>query len=205
MLLTRHFVYVHVPRTGGNFVRQVLIPHAPAEWGLRLLGDHDTIAAIPSSHLHLPRLAFVRNPYSWYVSWFSYQQRIRDPFFLEISDGGRLPFGPSMRRALQSRRALAEGEGPFTQTIKDMLGPGLMQVQMGRTEQLREDLLRILAGIVTLPAPMAEAIHALPPQNTSERGHFADYYDAELRQMVWEKDRQVFEYFGYRWEDAPAS
>lgn len=203
MLLTRHFVYVHVPRTGGNFVRNVILPHAPPSWQHRLLGDHDTVAAIPDSHTHLPRLAFVRNPYSWYVSWFSFQQRVRSPFFLEASQDGTLPFGATMRRTLTSSASLQHGEGPFTQTIKEMLGPGLIQVRSGKTETLREDLLRMLTDIVTLPEAMEQAIHALPPQNTSERGHYSSYYDDELRQLVHEKDREVFDYFGYRWEDAP--
>jgi hypothetical protein len=203
MLLTRHFVYVHIPRTGGNFVRNVILPHAPASWQHRLLGDHDTVAAIPATHAHLPRLAFVRNPHSWYVSWYSYQQRIRDPYFLEVSENGTLPFDATMRRALTSTASLAQGEGPFTQTIKEMLGPGLMQVRAGKTEHLREDLLRLLTGITALPEAMTEAIRALPPQNTSERGHYSSYYDAGLRQLVWEKDREVFDYFGYQWEDAP--
>jgi hypothetical protein len=201
VILARDFVFVHVPKTGGNFVREILERHAPPAWRLQKLADHATVAEIPKSHLALPRLAFVRNPYDWYVSWYHFQQQTRSDFFVAVSDDGRLPFAAAMRRALTSNDALLRGQGPFTQTLKSLLGEGLEGVRIGRMERMREDLQRLLAEVVEVPPAMAAAILSLPPQNVSVHQHYSRYYDQELRRLIWEKDHQAFEFLGYAWEE----
>lgn len=202
MYLTRHFVFVHVPRTGGNFVRVLLEQHAPADWQLQHGPDHATVFDIPASHQHLPRLAIVRNPYAWYVSWFHFQQKTRDDFYLEISEGGRLGFADSLRNALRRRDALARGEGPFTQTIREMLGHDVASVRIGKFEQLRAELLRLFGEVVTVPEPLARAIGEVPVQNASQHEHWSRYYDDELRQLIAVKDADALRFFGYGWETA---
>lgn len=201
MYLTQHFVFLHVPRTGGNFVRVLLEQHAPADWRLQRQHDHATVAEIPASHQHLPRLAIVRNPYAWYVSWFHFQQKTRDAFFLEVSDGGRLGFQDSLRNALQSRDALQRGEGPFTQTIREMLGHDVAGVHVGKFERLRSELLRLFGLCVAVPPGLAAAIQALPVQNASEHRHWRTYYDADLRDRIAAKDREALRFFGYSFDD----
>ncbi|MCA8976164.1 MAG: sulfotransferase family 2 domain-containing protein [Planctomycetes bacterium] len=203
MILTRHFVFLHVPKTGGNFVRAVLEEHAPADWQVARREDHATFADIPDSHRGLPKLAFVRNPFAWYVSWFHFQQKTRDAFFLEISDGGRLDFAASMRNVFRDGGALQHGEGPFLQTLWHMLGRGLEGCRVGKMETMREDLLRLIAEQCPVSPDMAAAIASLPAQNTSRHRHYARYYDDELRALVLQKDRAIFDHFGYRWQDAP--
>ncbi len=202
MLLTRHFVFLHIPKTGGNFVRNAILPHVPEDWHLRQLEPHATFADIPASHDALPRVAFVRNPYAWYVSWFHFQQRTRDEFFLEISDGGRLGFHDTMRAIFYGATSFYRGDGPMLQTLWEMLGRDLSQTRFGKMETMREDLEQRLGEIVDLPDAMVNAIRSLPPQNTSRHGHYSRYYDEELRDLVFEKDRAVFEYFGYGFENA---
>ncbi len=201
MYLTRHFVFVHVPRTGGNFVRVLLEQHAPADWQIERRHDHATVAEIPASHRHLPRLAIVRNPYAWYVSWFHFQQKTRDAFFLEVSDGGRLGFQDSLRNALHSRDALQRGEGPFTQTIREMLGHDVAFVQVGKFERLRSELLRLFELCTTVPEPLRAAIADLPVQNASEHRHWRTYYDPALRDLIAQKDAEALRFFGYSFDD----
>ncbi len=202
MILTRHFVFLHVPKTGGNFVRRVLVDHAPAEWDVVEAADHATFAQIPASHAHLPRLAFVRNPYAWYVSWVHYQQRNRAPFFLELSDDGRLDFTATMWRALGPGGPFEHASGPFLQTLLELLGPGLANVRCGKVESMRVDLLRLLGQCAAVPPAIADAIAALPPQNRSAHREWQQYYDPPLRALVREKDAPVFEHFGYDWEES---
>lgn len=204
MILCRRFVFVHVPKTGGNFVREVLERHAPPEWQLQRCADHSTYADVPASHRGLPMLAFVRNPYAWYVSWFHFQQKTRDPFFLTISDNGRLGFADTMRAVFASGGALQHGEGPFLQTLWEMLGRGLEGCRVGKMESMREDLLRLLGEVESVPAAMREAITALPRQNTSAHDHYARYYDDALRDLVRQKDGPIFDYFGYDFEPQPS-
>lgn len=200
MILTRHFVFVHVPKTGGNFVRRILLEHAPAEWQLRELDAHTHADAIPASHAALPRIAFTRNPFDWYVSWFHFQQDTRSEFFLQISDGGRLDFQASMRNAFTGDGPLANSAGALTQTLLSMLGEGLEGARVGKTEQLRDEMPRLFGACVELPPSMLRAIDELPPQNTSSRGHYSDYYDDDLVRLVEQRERPALDYFGYRFE-----
>lgn len=197
MFLTRHFVFLHVPRTGGNFVRALLEQYAPPDWQLQRAADHATVHEIPASHRHLPRLAIVRNPYDWYVSWYHFQQRTRDPFFLEVTANGTLSFRDSMLRLFAAYPSIALGEGPFTQQIRALLGHDLAGVRTGKIENLREDLQRLLAECAPLPPEMVEAIAAMPPQNPSQHGPWPSYYDAELVALIADKDRDALRFFGY--------
>jgi len=203
MFLTRHFVFVHVPKTGGNFVREILERHAPADWNLEKLEDHATYQEIPESHRDLPRLAIARNPFSWHVSWFHFQQGVRNDLFLRISDNGKFGFADSMRRAYTGDGPLAKQSGALTQTLFEMLGQGLEGAKLGRMEDLRSDLIKMIGACTEVPQDMARAIQNMPPQNTSKHRHYSSYYDPELRDLIRQKDAPVFDYLGYQWEEAP--
>lgn len=202
MFLTRHFVFVHVPKTGGSFVRELLARHAPEDWQLQILATHATYEEIPASHRELPRLAFARNPFAWHVSWFHFQKNVQSDFFMQISDGGKLEFADSMRRAYLGDGPLARQSGALTQTLFSMLGPGLEGATVGKMENLRDDLLRMLADCTTVPPEMEDAVRSLPDRNTSRHHHYSSYYDDELRDLVLAKDAPVFDFFGYEWQDA---
>jgi hypothetical protein len=201
MILTRFFVFLHVPKTGGNFVRRVLVDHAPPDWDVVEAPDHATWQQVPDSHARLPRIAFVRNPYAWYVSWLHFQQRVRAPFFLQISDGGRLGFADTLWRALGPGGPFATTSGPFLQTLLELCGPGLENVGFGRLEAMRDDLLALLSLCAPPAQSVTDAILAMPAQNTSEHLPWQAYYDPPLRELVRRKEAPVFAHFGYEWEE----
>lgn len=201
LLLTPHFVFLHVPKTGGTFVRRLLLQHAPAGWGAIEGTAHGGVADIPAPWADLPRLAFVRNPYAWYVSWFYFQRERDGTYVRELSDGGRLDFATTMRRALGPSGPFADGDGPFTQALLGQLGPGLRGTTMGRTETLADDLCRFLATHATLPPRLEHALRATRPINASTHPPWPSLYDDELRALVRRKDAAVFDFFGYRFDD----
>lgn len=211
MILTRHFVFVHIPKTGGSFVRSVMQRHAPSDWDIQTFDLHPSVKDIPASHQHLPRFAVVRNPFSWYVSWFHYKEQTRgteDPFFDLVTEGGDLEFDEALRRAFVAREELAAGAGPYTQMLMELVGSGGSGCQFGRMESLRGDLLEFLESAVPaaaggVPAAMRAAIEQRPPHNTSAHEHFSSYYPPSLRTLVETRDRPVFDLFGYAWEEPP--
>jgi hypothetical protein len=205
MFLTRDFVFVHIPKTGGNFVREILVNFAPKEWQLQVFDVHATFEQIPPSHRHLPRLAFARNPFSWHVSWFYFQKRARSEFFLQISENDSLNFADTMRNAYTGDGPLAHSAGALTQTLLSMLGEGLAGAKVGKIENMREELLRLFGECTEVPKAMVAAIQQLPPQNTSKNAHYSTYYDDELRPLVRTKDAPVFDFLGYEWEESPGT
>jgi len=99
MIVTPRFVFLHLHKSGGTFVNECLMRFIP---GARHVGYHLPCSMIPAEYVHLPVLGFVRNPYSYYVSWYSFQQQRPHPNFLfrVLSDDGRLDFNATLRNML---------------------------------------------------------------------------------------------------------
>src|SRR5689334_18614958 len=71
MLVTDRFVFVHLPRSGGTFVSQVIQKVFPEA---HEVGYHLPLSALPAEFSHLPVLGTVRNPWDFYVSWYHHQE-----------------------------------------------------------------------------------------------------------------------------------
>lgn len=71
MLVTDDFVFVHIPKTAGTFIQEVIRGHLPvlADWDYAHTPDSD----LPDEWRHLPGFCVIRNPWDWYVSWFHYE------------------------------------------------------------------------------------------------------------------------------------
>lgn len=99
MTVTDRFIYLHLHKTGGSFVNEFLlrfVPHA------RQIGYHLPRRMAPAYVAHLPALGFVRNPWSYYVSWYFFQRRRPQPnaLFRVLSEDGRLEFEPTVANML---------------------------------------------------------------------------------------------------------
>jgi hypothetical protein len=97
MIVTDHFVYIHVSRSGGTFLNKLIMEHVP---GARMVQYHGHLRDLPAKFSELPVLGFVRNPWDWYVSMFFDYRRKRQYVLGVLSDRGKLGFGPTIRRFL---------------------------------------------------------------------------------------------------------
>jgi hypothetical protein len=99
MIVTERFVFLHLHKSGGSFVNEFLLRFVP---GAREIGYHLPRALVPPTHSTLPVLGFVRNPWSYYVSWYAFQSQIPrpNPLFRTLSQDGRLNFDATLRRML---------------------------------------------------------------------------------------------------------
>lgn len=99
MIVTRNFVFVHLPRTGGTFVSEVIKRFFPSA---REIGYHLPLSALPVEFSHLPVLGGVRNPWAFYASWYHHQitQHRHSPLFDALCDSRRLGFVETTRNAL---------------------------------------------------------------------------------------------------------
>lgn len=199
VILTRHFVFIHLPKTGGTFFTRLVERHAPGDWDVRIVPGHPTTRDIPAGHRELPLVGMIRDPWSFYVSWYTFlRERVDDyDYFNRVSDHGRLSFADTLRNIMTSPEVGDRGWGGYTALINHTYRERVDEVRYVRMERLREDLLRVLGAIVAIPPPLERAIRAAPPINTSGHGDVRRYYDRELVDLVWERDRLVFETFGY--------
>jgi hypothetical protein len=99
MIATGRFVFLHLHKSGGTFVNHWLLRFFSEA---RELGYHLPRSLIPEELSHLPVVGLVRNPWSYYVSWYAFQSRMARPnaLFRILSDGGTLGFEPTIRNML---------------------------------------------------------------------------------------------------------
>jgi hypothetical protein len=100
MIVTDRFVFLHLHKSGGSFVNEYLLRFV---LNARSVGYHLPRLLIPAENSDLPVLGFVRNPWSYYVSWYNFQSQrpVPNPLFQILSDGGRLGFEATVRNMLE--------------------------------------------------------------------------------------------------------
>jgi hypothetical protein len=99
MIVTDHFVFVHLPRCGGTFVTDVIRKFFPSA---HETGHHLPLRLLPTRYSGLPILGTVRNPWDFYVSLYHYLIPRQAETILAswMSDNGRLDITTSIRNLL---------------------------------------------------------------------------------------------------------
>jgi hypothetical protein len=103
MIVTPRFVFLHLHKSGGTFVNAGLVSHIA---DARQLGYHLPRSMLPAQYSALPVLGLVRNPWSYYVSWYSFQRSRPQPnaLFQTLSQDGALDFAGTIRNMLNLDR-----------------------------------------------------------------------------------------------------
>lgn len=99
MIVTDRFVFLHLHKSGGSFVNEALRRHFPEA---QEIGYHLPRSLIPADLAALPVVGLVRNPWSYYVSWYSFQRERPTPnaLFRVLSDDGQLDFSATIHNML---------------------------------------------------------------------------------------------------------
>jgi hypothetical protein len=132
MLVTKDFVFVHVPKTGGTFLNNLVKEHADVEWEGQFHATYDTL---PADYRHLPAIAFVRNPFTWYPSWWEHQRR-KGPASHDEWPYRQLVEPSSDFDDFLGRAFAREGGDFYSGIVRDTIAPCIW---IGRTERLRSD------------------------------------------------------------------
>ena len=99
MIATSSFVFLHLHKSGGTFVNECLLRFVP---GARQVGYHLPRHLTPPESAALPVFGLVRNPWSYYVSWYSFQAARDEPnaLYRVLSEERRLGFKGTVRNLL---------------------------------------------------------------------------------------------------------
>ncbi|MDQ3479565.1 MAG: hypothetical protein M3438_10510 [Pseudomonadota bacterium] len=229
MIATRHLVFLHLHKSGGTFVNQWLLRFFE---GAQQIGYHLPRRLIPPELAGLPVIGLVRNPWSYYVSWYAFQSAMSQPnaLFRTLSDDGALGFEGTITNMLNLGSGGAHLEAavaalPPSYTSRGLNLPGPQLAAIGRTgigfytflyrymygedgavhiarmESMRDELPPLVrAAGEPISAAAASHLAAAPPLNTTEHLPYADYYSAELRDLVAIRDGALIERHGYRFE-----
>ena len=206
MITTKYFVFIHLPKTGGNFVREVLTRFAPGSWEVNSVESHEGFEKIPEQFRNLPVLGIARNPLDWYVSWYWYQKKVlQTPFFLSLSGDGKYSFKDTMLKIFDTDFTELLGVQPNQDWSKGclsvyfwkMFGPDIGMVNFGRFESLRDDLKILLENHSPLSDELISQLKDHPRVNHLPRKHYSTFYDEELRELVVVRERIIFEKFEY--------
>lgn len=135
MILTPRFVFLHLHKSGGSFVNEALLRHEP---GACQHGYHLPRSEVPASHAHLPVLGLVRNPWSYYISWYAFQAARPRPnaLYRVLSDDGRAGFSATIRNMLALGeddallgRVVAMLPGGYSNHGLNLPGPALARIR----------------------------------------------------------------------------
>jgi len=227
MIVCDRLVFIHLHKSGGTFVNQLLLQCEPSA---RQLGYHLPYRELPAEFHALPVLGTVRNPWIYYLSWYAFQSGQARPnaLFRICSDDRALGFADTVRNlaglgsdptrfaalraALPDRFAgaglnvtkscLDELQGRtigFYTFLYERLYRGAAALTIVPAEHLRSGLSTALTRLAMLPNARAELfLQEVPRLNVSRHGPYREYYDADLASMIGQADAPVIEKHGYR-------
>lgn len=224
MIATKHFVFIHLHKSGGSFINAALMEYFPD--AVRL-GYHLPASELPPSYSHLPILGVIRNPWAYYVSWYEFQKTLKKPTFVwqVFSDEGRLGFSETVRRMLycgQDKSLVNQLIGLAPEEYSDTgvnltrrhLG-GLFKVSQGwytflfnhmygnypvefiKTEHLRQNFFDYLSKRMDIPERLHTHIFQAEKINTSSHDHYSVYYDQGLADELAAQESTIINRFGY--------
>jgi hypothetical protein len=238
MICTPTFSFIHLHKTGGQTISELLLNHIP---GSKEIGYHLPVTHLPLQAKSLPVLGVIRNPWDWYVSWYAFNnlRGVKNPLFNIVSRGKQAGFNETIENLLRypeinaqneifknSHRALLpenfenDGGAGFTKDCVDffrsnekgyysllverMFGEGSETVNVLRFERLAAELKSMMNLLEVREAgEFLAALDQQPRKNSSARGHYAHYYDDELRDLVAEKEESIIQRFCYEFEAPP--
>jgi hypothetical protein len=205
------FLFVHIQKTGGSSIRKVLLAHIP---DLHVfLGTHDSArqaqAILNHEYDSYFKAAFVRNPWSRLVSWYtmivqqshrmSRWERLfrRTPYLLtwQYVHENSTCFGDFVRNCtadIHDRDGVKNFFRNQVDYITDDQGDRIVDF-VGRYEDLSRDADQLFGRLKLTGA-------RLPHVNASSHKHYSSYYTEETAEIVRTRYARDIETFGYEFE-----
>ena len=209
--IPKQFLFIHVPKTGGNSLFQVLrefsderiITPGPVQDGIERFGtvndayptlvkhsslsEHQSVLPV-EVFVTLYKFAILRNPWERMISWFFSPHRQLPQKSRRLwpgaGDWNREKFLAFLSRRRGTRHYTCLPGAPALAHDLDFLM---------RFERLDEDFAKVCKRL-DIPA------RPLPRYNRSAREHYSHYYDDELEALVGATFHEEIEFGGYRFE-----
>jgi hypothetical protein len=210
----KQFLFIHVPKTGGNSIQNILRNYSEDKIVIRgehqdgierfevrndkyevtkhsTLKHYQTILE-PPVYQKLFKFATIRNPYEQMISWYFSPHRgvrewVRQDFINLVKEVPTLREYISLS-TIYSLNIIIEKLG-----LSIKLQPPKLEQDIDflmRFESLEQDFKKV-CEMIAIP------YETLPIRNQSERQHYTTYFDEELKDIVYQKFREEIEFGGY--------
>jgi hypothetical protein len=190
MLLFERAVFLHVPKTGGTWVREAVAAAGARFEEYRVDDDvHADLSYCPCPEKF--KFAFVRHPCDMYGSYWRFKMREgwdpRNPFDLECGSDAFPTF---------VRNVLKKEPGWCTRMFMDYVGPPARSIEfVGHFEHLQDDLVRALMQAGELFDE--RQLRATPAVNTSRWPGGSNAWTPDLIEGIRQSEAAAFDRFGY--------
>jgi hypothetical protein len=208
------FVFVSVPKTGSETIRQVLNPFSDIKSKFEPPYDHHAKSKELREHFNKKgwdwntyyKFAFVRNPWSLTVSLYFFQRDKVD----EWSNMENPPTWDGFKENFDMFKRQMDRCPTFEDYVNMLNNCPHVHLQsewmtannsnkniidyVGRFENLQEDF-DLICDKIGIPQQQ------LPRKNKSKHKHYTEYYDDETRQIVEKLHAKDIEMFGYEFEE----
>jgi len=206
------FTFVHFPKAAGTWVREGLGRTLPEEWRVEIVTDRHVPAREVWTSDGPPMLGIVRDPWSWYASWYSFWVNVHkiakaknitpiaDPppeQTLEWLDAAGYDFARAVRLAETLAFVHLSYRYWYDRIFCDEAGN--LMVRLVDYADIRAGLLRALQELgVGWSASMLESLKN-PPRNVTSRPPTAEMFVGQgLIDLVRHKNRALIEKHGLR-------
>lgn len=117
MIVLEKVVFIHIHKTAGQFVNRLLLDYIP---GSKQIGYHYPLKMLPGEYSQLPIIAFVRNPWDWYVSWYAFNvaRPKMNPIYGILSNENTLDFNATIGRMVTLGDGSNESENIISMLTK---------------------------------------------------------------------------------------
>jgi hypothetical protein len=226
MIVTNSFVYLHLNKTGGTFINNIIKRFFLES---KSIGYHLPYRFLPQQYKDLPVLGSIRNPWSYYVSFYHFQKegRKQNAVYNAFSEQDTCDFKQTITNMLSPQdrhltflhenspekmpnrganlsklciEELSKLKGGWYSRLYQRLYGGETFYAL-RTETLRDDLLEFcdLHGIIK-GQDFDDYIENSPNKNTSTHKQYTYYYDDDLISMVEKYDSLITHKYGYKYD-----
>lgn len=194
-MITKRFNFIHVPRTGGSTIQQII-----KQSNLQVVDSANHKPLMETLNIaNLPTFTVVRNPFDWYVSWYEWlcqTDRFEGSFHDYMRKVEKDLANPMFKIVPYSLF------GTFSACWNYFVGPRPMHgfVHIVRFEHLAAQLpsmLNTLSGGKMNTEKVRESLSKTRLRST-QRENFLGYYDQELDAIVQRRDRYMLDTFQYK-------
>ncbi len=99
MICSDKFTFIHLHKTAGQTLNDIIYDSQPSA---KAIGYHYPISKLPAKYKNVPVVGIVRNPWDWYLSWFTFNSvgGIKNPLFNIVSNGKQADFKTTITNLL---------------------------------------------------------------------------------------------------------